>query len=478
MGGTPPVDEFGLLGAAVEGKYAVESVVAAGGFGVVYRGRHQVLGNTIALKVLKVPPDMRDDVRQAFVQMFLNEARIVASLKHPAVVRAIDFGAVEYAEGRVAPWMALDWIDGVTLAEDLDARRGRGGRTPEEALALLTPVLEALAEAHEAGVVHRDIKPGNVMIPSAPSARGRRGGRAGAGETRLLDFGIAKVMEGDEGTTSGQTQTHSTLPAFSPKYASPEQVSRMKTGPWTDVHAVALLLTEVLLDAAPYESGDKLRLTAQVMSSTRPTPARFGVDVGPWEPVLARALALHPNDRYADAGELLSALEAAVAGAQRARAAMPQPLDEPTLTRTVPAAPPPAVAPVGAGTISAVVSQTPPAPPAPRAKTARLVGIAVVAALVGVATYSVGRARARPPRVEGAVQPVVAAPVVVESPRVASTDDAAVAVVDAVVTVAAPPVAVRPRVSAVRVEVGRPRTTRPRRLTPSVQAADERPPLE
>ncbi len=123
MGGPPPVDEFGLLGATIEGKYAVESVVAAGGFGVVYRGRHQVLGNALALKVLKVPADMRESVRRAFVQMFLNEARIVASLRHPAVVRAVDFGAVEYAEGLVAPWMALDWIDGVTLAQDLDARR-------------------------------------------------------------------------------------------------------------------------------------------------------------------------------------------------------------------------------------------------------------------------------------------------------------------------------------------------------------------
>ncbi len=209
------------------------------------------------------------------------------------------------------------------------------------------------------------------MLPSAPSARGRRGGRAGAGETRLLDFGIAKVMEGDDGATSGQTQTSSTLPAYSPKYASPEQVSRMKTGPWTDVHAVALVLTEVLVDEAPYDSGDKLRLTAQTMAATRPTPARFGVDVGPWEPVLARALALHPSERYADAGELLGALEAAVAGAQRARLAMsPMLVDEPTVTRALPLATPPAVAPVGAGTISAVVSQAPPPRP-PRVNGAR-----------------------------------------------------------------------------------------------------------
>jgi len=478
MGGIPPVDEFGLMGATIEDKYVVESVVAAGGFGVVYRGRHAVLGNALALKVLKVPPDMRESVRRAFVQMFLNEARIVACLRHPAVVRAVDFGAVEYADGTVAPWMALDWIDGVTLAQDLDARRGRGGRTPEEALALLTPVLEALAEAHEAGVIHRDIKPGNVMIPSAPSARGRRGGRAGAGETRLLDFGIAKVMEGDDGATSGQTQTSSSFLTFSPKYASPEQVSRMKTGPWTDVHAVALVLTELLVDAAPYDGGDTLRLTVQTMAAARPTPARFGVDVGPWEPVIARALALHPSERYADAGELLGALEATVAEAQRARLAMrPTPVDEPTLTRTLPALPP-AVAPVGGGTISAVVSQAPPPPRPPRVNAARVAAIAAVAALVAVATYSVERARPRPPRPDGATRALAASP---PTPAVAPAPDdaAAVAAADASEAPAAAPPAGRVRRHAARGDAGRPLTLRahaaPSHPEPPV---NERPPLE
>jgi hypothetical protein len=492
MGGTPPEDEFGLLGTAIDGKYVVESVVAAGGFGVVYRGRHAVLGSPVALKVLKVPPDMRESVRAAFVQMFLNEARIVASLTHPAVVRAMDFGAVEYAAGLAAPWMALDWIDGATLAHDLEARRGRGGRSPAEALALLTPVLEALAEAHEASVVHRDLKPGNVMLPSA---RGRRG----AVEARLLDFGIAKVMGGDDTTTSGQTQTHSALPAYSPRYASPEQVSRMRTGPWTDVHASGLLLTELLVDRAPYE-GDQLRLTAQAMAATRPTPARFGVDVGPWEAILARAMALHPSDRYAHAGELLSALEATVTEAERARAAQASSallLDEPTLTRTLPAAAPSAPAPIGGGTISAVV--LPEAPPAPRGKGRRVVvalALGAAAALVGATAFKLGRAPEGTPRVGGGAQALVAAPPAAAQTAVAQTAVAQTAVAQTTVAqptvvqtvttedAAAPPVPIAP---AVRVAPPRVRptrrpvaTTRPPTLLPEPppSAADERPPLE
>jgi hypothetical protein len=478
MGGTPPEDEFGLLGTAIEGKYVVESVVAAGGFGVVYRGRHAVLGSPVALKVLKVPPDMRESVRASFVQMFLNEARIVASLTHPAVVRAVDFGAVEYADGVAAPWMALDWIDGATLARDLDARRGRGGRSPAEALALLTPVLEALAEAHEASVVHRDLKPGNVMLPSG---RGRRG----AVEARLLDFGIAKVMGGDDTATSGQTQTHSALPAYSPRYASPEQVSRMRTGPWTDVHALGLLLTELLVDRAPYE-GDQLRLTAQAMAATRPTPARFGVDVGPWEAILARAMALHPSDRYAHAGELLSALESTVAEAERARAAARPAasllVDEPTLARALPAAAPPAPTASGAGTISAVV--VPEAPPAARGRwrpVAAALAVAAAAALAGVTAFTLGRAPERAPRAAGAA--LVAAPAPrppVAAPPVADASSVAQVVVVGDAAAPAAPVA-PPRVRSNRRGAV---TSRPPALLPDpypsvpAAAADERPPLE
>src|SRR5262249_52358349 len=148
-------------------------------------------------------------------------------------------------------------------------------------------VLEAIADAHESGIAHRDLKPSNIILQ-----RGKHGAVA-----RVLDFGIAKLFEGDAPAASGHTATEGRAPPFSPMYAAPEQVSGTRTGPWTDVHALGLMLTELLTDAAPYPPGDKNEWYRCVFDPERPTPCRRGVDVGAWEGVLKRALAIRPSDR-------------------------------------------------------------------------------------------------------------------------------------------------------------------------------------
>ena len=131
---------------------------------------------------------------------------------------------------------------------------------------------------------------------------------------RVLDFGISKIMADDQAPNTGQTRTES-APAFSPAYAAPEQVSFSRTGPWTDVHALGLILTELMTDAPPFSDPDpEAHLFEQVMAPRRPTPASKGRNVGPFEPIVAKALALSPRDRWKNAGELLEALEAALAG--------------------------------------------------------------------------------------------------------------------------------------------------------------------
>ncbi len=298
-------DLFGLVGHQIESRYAVDAVVAAGGFGVVYHATHAALGSPVAVKVLKTPDTLPEHLRGAYGEQFRAEAKIIAALQHPAIVRVLDYGVLVFANGYQAPWMALEWIDGATLAKDLDARRGAGGRSPRECIELLTPVLEALALAHAKGIAHRDIKPANLMLPALDpafaSVQGARASRSAAPRLRLLDFGIAKVVAEADGPASGQTHTASAMAAYSPRYAAPEQASGTRTGPWTDVHALGLLLTELLVDAAPYPA-DKMELQIQTMAARRPTPATFGVDVGAWEPVLAKALALRPAERYANAG--------------------------------------------------------------------------------------------------------------------------------------------------------------------------------
>ncbi len=162
-------------------------------------------------------------------------------------------------------------------------------------------MIEAVAYAHRRGVVHRDIKPANIMLVDGD----------GGPLLRMLDFGIAKIMEGDPigdtrvGRSSGAT-------GFSPDYAAPEQITYSRTGPWTDVHALGLLFSELLTGEPPFTADADEQLFEQVMSAERPTPARRGIDAGRLEPIVAKALALSPGQRWNDAGELLDALAGGV----------------------------------------------------------------------------------------------------------------------------------------------------------------------
>jgi serine/threonine-protein kinase len=190
---------------------------------------------------------------------------------------------------------------------------------------LLRPLIEAVALAHESGVVHRDIKPANIMVLDP----------LGTGGVRVLDFGIAKMMNPDGPVSTGSTLTRSRT-GFSPRYAAPEQIEGTRTGPWTDVHGLGLVLSEVLTGASPYGPGEfVVTVYARVASPKRPTPSAAGVDVGPWEPVLARALALKPNRRFGNARELLVALERSLAGQEWDRG----PAEEPVVANAAPSAP-------------------------------------------------------------------------------------------------------------------------------------------
>lgn len=272
---------------------------------MVYRAWQVALDRRVALKLLKVPRSQDESARAEFREKFAGEAKTIAKLRHAHIVDVYDFSVANLESGELVPWMALEWLEGETLAKHLERRRRAGarGRSPSDAVDFLRPVLEALAHAHAHGIAHRDIKPSNIMVTETP-----RGS-----SLRVLDFGIAKIMADDQPPNTGNTRTEST-PAFSPAYAAPEQVAFSRTGPWTDVHALGLTLTEVMTDEAPFLDGDpEAHLFEQVMARVRPTPASKGRDVGLFEPVLAKALALSPRDRWRSAGELLAALETAKA---------------------------------------------------------------------------------------------------------------------------------------------------------------------
>jgi tRNA A-37 threonylcarbamoyl transferase component Bud32 len=297
---------FGLAGALFEGRFQIEKRIAEGGFAVVYRAWQLTLERWVALKILKAPRSYDDIGRAEFRQKFADEAKTIARLRHPHIVDVYDFSVSTLASGELAPWMALEWLEGETLSVRLKGRRasGKRGLDPREAVEFLRPVIEAVAYAHEQGIAHRDVKPGNIMVTE--TAQGP--------SLRVLDFGIAKIMVDDQWPETGQTRTES-APAFSPAYAAPEQVAFSRTGPWTDVHALGLMLTELMTDEPPFSDPDpEAHMFEQVMARNRPTPRSKGRDVGLFEPIIGKALALAPRDRWKSAGHLLKALEDACAG--------------------------------------------------------------------------------------------------------------------------------------------------------------------
>src|SRR5262245_61917208 len=239
-------DAFALSGMIFEGRFRIEGRIAEGGFAVVYKACQVALDRQVALKILK-RRGHDDAARAEFREKFASEARTIARLRHPHIVDVYDYSVSALPSGELVAWMALEWLEGETLATHLAHRRAEGkrGRAPQEALELFRPVLVALAHAHKHAIVHRDIKPANIMVTQ--TAHGR--------SLRVLDFGIAKIMADDRAPNTGNTRTES-APAFSPAYAAPEQVNFSRTGPWTDVHALGLILSELMTDETPFSQSD------------------------------------------------------------------------------------------------------------------------------------------------------------------------------------------------------------------------------
>ena len=296
-------DPFGLVGTTLDGQYRADQVVGEGGFGVVYRGWHLSLEQPIAIKALKVMSAEDRAVQDALFAKFKDEAKLLYTLSQASlhIVRSMDFGAVTAPTGVWAPYMILEWLQGMSLAEDLAQRRRRGmhGRSLDEALALLEPAAEGLGIAHQRRVAHRDIKPANFFL-----LEGEHGPRV-----KVLDFGIAKIIRDGEGPG-----TRSPFSSFTWLYAAPEQLDPRvgQTGLATDVYSFALLLTELLTDRVPTEGRDVVSLLKAATDPTlRPTPRQRGAHVPDGiEVACRRALAVDPTSRFATIPELWAALAA------------------------------------------------------------------------------------------------------------------------------------------------------------------------
>jgi serine/threonine-protein kinase len=267
-----------LVGAVLDGRYRVDGMIATGGMSTVYRGLDVRLDRPVALKVM----DSRYSGDQQFLTRFQREARAVARLKGTGLVAVYDQGF----DGR-HPFLVMELVEGGTLRELL---RERGPMPPHAVAAVMAPVLRGLAVAHHAGLVHRDVKPENVLISDD-------------GEVKIADFGLVRaVAEAKITSTSVILGTAA--------YLSPEQVSAGDATPRSDVYAAGILTYELLTGDTPFNGDSALAVAYQRMDNDVPRPSAAIAGVPPqFDEMVATATARNPADRFADAQEMVAELE-------------------------------------------------------------------------------------------------------------------------------------------------------------------------
>ncbi len=294
-------DFFGFSGHVIDGQFHAIEVAGEGGFSVVYRGQHLSLREPIAIKCLKFK-HKDDAVIASFTQRFFDESRIMYRLSQGNlnIVRAITTGVtVAPTTGVSVPYMVLEWLQGESLSTLLKGRRTKKspGLALPVAMEMFEPAALAIAYAHSQGVVHRDIKPGNLFMQTTST-----------GETmKVLDFGMAKVLLPEAMGGLESAETLGGVMVLSPQYVTPEQLDRSfgPVGAWTDVYAFALIMVEALTTKRARDAENFADLMLQITQPNvvPPTPRSRGSNIPEAvDRVFARALARQPADRQPDLG--------------------------------------------------------------------------------------------------------------------------------------------------------------------------------
>lgn len=311
-GPLPPAaleDEFEpaeLLGRIVGGRYRLDDVLGQGGMGAVYRGVQLTLDKPYAIKVLL--PSLTSD--PLFVARFRQEARIAAAIGHPGIVEVFDYGV----EDGIA-YYVMELLQGQSLADHIDADRALA---PGEAVHIVAEAADAVASAHDRGVIHRDLKPANLFLVQSDG---------GGPVVKVLDFGVSKATMFTGG--AGEPRTVSGSVCGTPAYMSPEQLGRGKLDARSDLYSLGVVLYRLLTGKVPFGAAEAVLV--MYMHLERPVP--------PLEPglneavpaalqeVLFRSLAKRPEDRFGSMREFAQALRASLEpgeqGAAPARAAPP-----------------------------------------------------------------------------------------------------------------------------------------------------------
>src|SRR5438309_90646 len=265
------------------GNYKITQKLGAGGQGTVYKATDQKLGRTVVVKVL--PAELT--VKETNLKRFEREARLASALDHPNICTIFD---MDEAQG--LHFIAMQYVEGRNVRQLVNGRP----LELESALRIAIQVTDALAVAHSRGIIHRDVKSGNVMVTDA-------------GQVKILDFGLAKLLDEQEAATSGIHQTELTevgVPYGTATYAAPEQARGDKVDARADIFSTGVLLYEMLTGTWPFRGKSTIDVrhavlydAAKPLAEARPgeTPARL-------QPILDRAMAKDPGDRYQKISEL------------------------------------------------------------------------------------------------------------------------------------------------------------------------------
>src|SRR5437868_3150014 len=271
------------------GRYELDIVIGRGGMAEVYRARDLRLERVVAVKTLR--SDLARD--QTFQARFRREAQSAASLNHPSIVAVYDTGE-DMSEPAHIPYIVMEYVDGRTLRDLLrDDRR----LLPERAVEITDGVLRALDYSHRNGIVHRDIKPGNVMLTRS-------------GQVKVMDFGIARAVSDAQATMTQTAQVIGTA-----QYLSPEQARGERVDARSDLYSTGCLLYELLTGRPPFLGDSPVAIAYQHVRENPIPPSRVDPDVPPWaDAIVMKAMAKSPADRYQTAADMRADLQRAASG--------------------------------------------------------------------------------------------------------------------------------------------------------------------
>ncbi|WP_431874104.1 Stk1 family PASTA domain-containing Ser/Thr kinase [Micromonospora marina] len=272
------------------GRYQVGELLGYGGMAEVHRGRDLRLGRDVAIKMLRA-----DLARDATFQMrFRREAQNAASLNHPAIVAVYDTGEETGPTGETLPFIVMEFVNGRTLKEVLGVE---GRLQPRRALEICADMCAALEFSHRHGIIHRDIKPGNVMLTQT-------------GQVKVMDFGIARAL-----ASGATTMTQTSAVIGTAQYLSPEQARGEAVDARSDVYAAGCVLFELLCGHPPFVGDSPVSVAYQHVREQPPTPSTINPDVNPAvDAIVLKALSKNPLNRYQSAGEMRADLLRAAAG--------------------------------------------------------------------------------------------------------------------------------------------------------------------